>query len=90
MNQINIEKERMIDGTGWLTHMLAVKVGLCEKSIYCPENTEEDLIDFLWNLMRFTDGKLITIGDITVGLTFDEEGDLTRLKLDYNGKDIII
>ena len=90
MNKIHIEKERMIDGTGWLTHILAVKVGMCEKSEHCPDNAEEDLIDFLWALMRFTDGKPITIADIEIKLIFNEHWDQTKLSLIYEDKEVII
>ena len=90
MNKIDIDKDRMISGTGWLTHTLAVKVGMCEKDEYCPNEAEKDLQDFLWNLLRFSDYKPIHIGYVTVMLKLNTDTELSEIHAIYEEKDIII
>ena len=70
-----VAQERFCNGTGWMNHYLASKLGLCELDSRCqPEVEIDELRRFLYLAGRLFDSPAFTVGPIYVADVHDVEG----------------
>ena len=89
-HKIDVSIERIISGTGWINHYIAYTANVCELNEYCPSDTKDKMIDFLFDLFNITDRQAIFIGPILIEKIYNENKPRSDFRFTYNGNSVIV